>query len=120
MESIGERLIEKKMFMIDKEGVRKDIRAIKEKLTSPSKKMECIAAIEKTIDTKESHIWRADAGSCIGNVCNISSQIEIEIGILRDAVGAIKEGDNKRAVASLENYVAFIEKYYDDEMPAYR
>ena len=107
----------KKMFMIDKEGVRKDIRAIEEKLTSLSKKMECIADIEKIIDMKESHVWRADAGSCRGNVCDISSQIEIEIGILQDAVGSIKEGNNKRAVASLEDYVAFIEKYYNDERP---
>ncbi len=108
-----------KMFMVDKEGVREGIRDIKEKLTLPSKKMECIADIEKIIDMKESHIWRADAGSCRGNVCDISSQIEIEVGILQNAVGAIKEGDNKRAVASLEDYVAFIEKYYDDERPTY-
>jgi hypothetical protein len=105
--------------MIDKKEVREIITAAKEKLANPEKEVECIADIEKMIGMKQSHVWRADLGSCCGNVCNISSQIEIEIGILRDALEAIKEGDNGKAASSLENYVAFIEEHYENEHPTY-
>ena len=66
------------MLMIDKKGIREDISTVKEKLASPLKKAECITDIEKMIDMKQSHIWRADMGSCRGSICNISLQIEIE------------------------------------------
>jgi hypothetical protein len=107
------------MLMIDKKSVREDIRAIKKKLASPSKKAECMADVEKMIDIKQSHLWRADLGSCRGNICNISSQIDIEIGILRDALEAIKKDDNSKATSLLGNYVSFIEEYYEDEHPPY-
>jgi len=105
--------------MIDKKGVRGDISTVKEKLASPLKKAECIADIEKMIDMKQSHVWRADMGSCRGSMCNISSQIEMEMGILRDAVEAVKEDDNSKASLWLENYLAFIEEHYENEHPTY-
>jgi hypothetical protein len=105
--------------MIDKKGVREDINMVKEKLASPLRKAECIADIEKMVDMKQSHVWRADMGSCRGSMCNISSQIEMEIGILRDAVEAIKENDNRKAGLLLENYLAFIEENYENEHPTY-
>jgi hypothetical protein len=108
------------MLMIDKRSIREDINALKQKLASPSKKAECVTDIEKIIDMKQSHLWRADLGSCSGNICNISPQIEIEMGILQDAVEAIKGDDNSKAVSLLENYVAFIEENYEDEHPTYQ
>ena len=108
------------MLMIDKRSIREDVHTLKQKLASPSKKLECVTDIEKIIDMKQSHLWRADLGSCSGNICNISSQVEIEMGILRDAVEAIKGDDNSKAVSLLENYVAFIERNYEDEHPAYQ
>jgi hypothetical protein len=105
--------------MIDKKGVREDINMVKEKLASPLRKAECIADIEKMVDMKQSYVWRADMGSCRGSMCNISSQIEMEIGILRDAVEAIKENDNRKAGLLLENYLAFIEENYENEHPTY-
>ena len=44
---------------------------------------------------------------------------EIEMGILQDAVEAIKEDDNSRASLWLENYLAFIEEHYENEHPTY-
>jgi hypothetical protein len=105
--------------MIDKKEVRETIVAVKEKLANPEKKAECIAEIEKMIGMKQSHVWRADLGSCCGNVCNISSQIEIEIGILQGALDAVKEGSNSKAASLLEDYLAFVEEHYDNEHPNY-
>ncbi len=107
------------MLMIDKKEVRETIAAIKEKLASPSKKADCIADIEKMIGIKQSHVWRADLGSCYGNVCNISSQIEIEIGILNEALDTVREGDNSKAASLLESFLAFVEEHYDNEHPNY-
>jgi hypothetical protein len=107
------------MLMLDKKGAREAITAVKQKLAKPEKKAECIADIEKMIGIKQSHVWRAELGSCCGNICNISSQIEIEIGILKDAVEAIKEGNNSQAVSLLENYLAFVEEHYENERPSY-
>jgi hypothetical protein len=105
--------------MLDKRGAREAITAVKQKLAKPEKKAECVADIEKMIGIKQSHVWRADLGSCCGNICNISSQIEIEIGILKDAVDAVKGGDNSKAASLLENYLAFVEEHYKDEHPSY-
>jgi hypothetical protein len=107
------------MLMVDKERVRGTIAAIKEKLANAQKKAECIADIENMIDIKQAHIWRADAGSCCGNVCNISSLIGMEIGILQDAIEAIQREDTGKAASLLENYVAFIEENYQNEHPPY-
>lgn len=107
------------MLMVDKERVRGTIAAIKEKLANAQRKAECIADIENMIDIKQAHIWRADVGSCCGNVCNISSLIGMEIGILQDAIEAIQREDTGKAAALLENYVAFIEENYQNERPPY-
>jgi hypothetical protein len=107
------------MLMIDKKGVREDISTVKEKLANHKKKAECITDIEKMIDMKQSHVWRADMGSCRGSICNISSQIEMEMGILQDAVEAVKGDDNSKAGLLLENYLAFMEEHYENEHPTY-
>ena len=107
------------MLMISREAVE-SIVAIKAKLADPKKKAECIADIERTIEMKQSHLWRADAGSCCANLCGVSSQFEAEINILQSVLDALKEDDNSKATARLEDYLAFLEKSYEPEPPGIR
>jgi len=102
--------------MINKESAKKDITAIKEKLANPKKRTECIADIEKLIDMKQSHIWRVESiAPCCGNICGYASLFEAEIGILQGILDGLKKNDNDKAVALLEDYLAFLEKNYKDE-----
>jgi len=105
------------MFSIDKEGTRRTINAIKEKVANPEKRIECAAEIEKLIDIKQSHIWRVDGvAACCGNdICGLAYLFEAEIGILQGALSAVKDGDNNKACTVLEDYLAFIEEHYEDE-----
>lgn len=93
--------------------------AIKEKLSQPGKREECIEDIKKLLEIKESHLWRADLGSCVGGLCRMTGLIEIENGILEDAVLALKNGDDGRAASALEDYIAFLKKHYEPERPGY-
>ena len=104
------------MLMINKESARKNITAIKEKLADPEKRTECIADIEKLIDMKRSHIWRVEnIAPCCGNICGLASLFEAEIENLQSILNALKNNDNAKAVALLEEYLAFLEKNYRDE-----
>ncbi len=107
------------MLMIDKGDVEAAIAAAKEKLANPRTKEECIADIKKLVDIKQSHMWRSDYGSCVGGLCNISSLIDIEIGILEGAIEAIESGDNNKATNLLDSYVAFVNEHYDNERSPY-
>ncbi len=108
------------MLMTDKESARVNITAIKEKLTNPEKKGECIAEIKKLIDIKQSHIWRADSiAPCCGSICGLVPLFEAEVGILESALNAVEGGNNNKASTLLENYLAFLEKNYEDEHPNY-
>jgi len=102
--------------MINKETAKKDITAIKEKLANPEKRTEGIADIEKLIDAKRSHIWRVESiAPCCGSIYGFASLFEAEIGILQGILNALKKNDNDKAVALLEDYLAFLEKNYKDE-----
>jgi len=107
------------MLMISREAIESVI-AIKQKLADPKKKAECIADIEKTIEMKQSHLWRADAGSCCANLGGVSCQFEAEINILQGVLDALKEDDSNKAAARLEDYLAFLEKSYEPEPPSLR
>ena len=105
------------MLMIDKKNARANITAIREKLVNPEKKAECIADIEKLIDMKQSHIWRADSISpCCGSICGLVPLFEAEIEILQSILNAMGKNDNGEAAALLEDYLAFLEKNYEDEI----
>lgn len=109
------------MLMIDIESARQDIAAIRQKLASPERKTACIAAIEKLIDIKESHIWRVEGmASCCGNICGSASLFGSEIGILQAALNAVKQNDSEKAAALLEDYLAFLDKNYQHDHPNYR
>jgi len=105
-----------KMLMINKESAKKNITAIKEKLADPKKKTECVSDIENLIDIKRSHIWRADSiAPCCGNICGLTSLFEAEIKDLQNTLNALKKNDNTKALALLEDYLAFLERNYKDE-----
>lgn len=107
------------MLMMDKDDVERAITATKERLVGPEAREQCVSDIQKLIDIKQSHMWRAEYGSCVGNLCNISSLVEMEIGILQNVIDAIKAGDGGKAAALLDEYVAFIDVHYDDERTPY-
>ena len=66
------------MFMISKETMN-SVFSLREKIADPEKRAECIADVENMIRSKESHLARADWGTCCGNICNLVPQIESEI-----------------------------------------
>jgi len=106
------------MWMVSKEAMEEAME-VKRKLADPEKREQSLADIEHMIEVKQSHLWRADVGSCCGALCNLTGLIEIEIGILQDAAEALKSGDDGKAASLLEDYIAFLEKYYEPERPSY-
>jgi hypothetical protein len=91
--------------------------AIKHKLCHPEKKSECIADIERIVDVKQAHLWRADSLSpcCGGTICNLAAQFQAEIEILGDVLNGLKGGHNSKAATLLEEYLAFLQKSYKSE-----
>ena len=102
------------MFMISKETIN-GVMSLREKAADPGKKAECIAEVENMIKLKESHLARADWGSCCGNICNLVPQIESEIQILQDTLEALRKEDSVKAISLLEDYIAFLQKNYSPE-----
>ena len=106
------------MLMISREVIESVI-ATKEKLANPEKKAECIADIENMIEMKQSHLWRADWGSCCGGIGSLVPQLETEIGILQETLDALKQDDSSKASSLIEDYLAFLEKNYEPERSNY-
>lgn len=104
------------MLVISRDNTESII-ALEHKLCNPEKKSECIAEIEKIMDMKQLHLWRADSLSpcCGGDICSLVPQFEAEIGILADALTALKGGDSSKATTLLEDYLAFLGKSYRSE-----
>ena len=102
------------MLMISKEAMESVI-AIREKVTDPKKKVECIADVENMIEIKQSHLARAEWGSCCGNICSLVPQIDNEIQMLQNILEALRRGDNERATSLLEDYIAFLQQNYEAE-----
>ncbi len=90
--------------------------AIKHKLCDPEKKSECIAEIERIMDVKQAHLWRADSlAPCCGAMCNLAAQFQAEIEILGDVLKDLKGGHDSKAATLLEEYLAFLQKSYRSE-----
>ena len=102
------------MFMISKETMN-SVMALREKIADPAKKAECIADLEDMIKTKESHLARADWGTCCGNIGNLVPQIESEIQMLRNILEVLRNGDDTKAAPLLEDYISFLQKNYSPE-----
>jgi hypothetical protein len=102
------------MFMISKETMN-SVMSLREKIADPKNKAECIAEVENMIKMKESHLARADWGSCCGNIRNLAPQIDTELQMLQNTLDVLKEGDNTKAASLLEDYIAFLHKNYTPE-----
>jgi hypothetical protein len=102
------------MFMISKETMD-SVMSLREKIADPEKRAECIAAVENMIKMKESHLARADWGSCCGNICNLVPQIESELQMLQNTLEILRKGDSTKASSLLEDYIAFLQKNYSPE-----
>ena len=104
--------------MISREAVE-GISALKRKLSDPEKKAEWVPDVEKMIETKQSHLWRAEWGSCCGNICNLAAQIDNEIEMLQHILDVTRTGDGNKAASMLEEYIAFLDKHYEKERACY-
>jgi len=89
--------------------------ALREKMADPAKRAECIADLEDMIKTKESHIARADWGTCCGDICSLVPQLESEIQMLQNILEAFGNGDRTNAAALLEDYISLLQKNYTPE-----
>ena len=102
------------MFMISKETMN-SVMSLKERIADPKKRGECIADVENMIKMKESHLARADWGSCCGNIRNLAPQIDGELQLLRNILETLERKDGKKASSLLEDYVALLQRNYRPE-----
>ena len=102
------------MFMLSKETMN-SVMSLKEKMGDPKKKAECVAELENMIKMKESHLARAEWGSCCGNIRNLAPQIDSELHVLQNTLEALKKKDNPKASSLLEDYIALLKKNYTPE-----
>ena len=104
------------MLIISKEAME-SILSLKAKIADTARTAECIADLEKMIEVKDSHLYRADCGSCCGSICSLTYQIDNELGMLQEILGFLKEGNSKKAASLFEEYIAFLKVNYQPESP---
>ncbi len=102
------------MFMISKETMH-SVMSLREKIADPGKRAECIADVENMIKIKESHLARAEWGSCCGNISNLAPQIDSELQMLQNTLEVLRKEDSTKAASLLEDYIAFLQKNYSPE-----
>jgi hypothetical protein len=102
------------MFMISKETMN-GVMSLREKMADSKNNAECIAEVQNMIKMKESHLARADWGSCCGNIGNLTPQIETELQMLQNTLEALNQGNRAKAVSLLEDYIAFLHENYTPE-----
>jgi hypothetical protein len=102
------------MFMISKETMN-SVMSLREKIADPGKRAECIADVENMIKIKESHLARAEWGTCCGNICNLVPQIDSELQMLHNILEVLRKGDSTKTASLLEDYIAFLQKNYSPE-----
>jgi hypothetical protein len=101
------------MLMISKEAME-SVMSLRGKIADPEKKAECIADVENMITIKQSHLARAEWGSCCGNICNLAPQMDSELQMLQKILEVLTE-DSTRAASLLEDYIAFLQENYRPE-----
>lgn len=101
------------MPIISKEAMR-SVMSLRDKIADPEKRAECIAEVEGMIEMKESHLARAEWGSCCGSTCNLAPQIEHEIQMLTSVLELLKAGSTQ-ASSALERYIALLQEGYRPE-----
>jgi len=102
------------MFMISKETMN-SVMALKEKMGDPKRSAESIVEVENMIEMKESHLARAEWGSCCGNIRNLVPQIDSELRLLQNILETLKSKDGKKAGPLLDDYIALLKKSYTPE-----
>ena len=102
------------MLMISKETMN-SVMSLRAKIADPEKKAECIADVENMIKMKEAHLARAEWGSCCGNICNLTSQIDSELQILQNTLDVLRREDSTKAASLLEDYIALLQASYRPE-----
>ena len=102
------------MFMISKETMN-SVMSLREKMADSKRTAECIADVENMIKMKESHLARAEWGSCCGNIRNLAPQIDSELRSLQNILETLKGNDSKKANALLEDYIASLQRNYAPE-----
>ena len=102
------------MFMISKETMN-SVMALREKIADPRKRTDCIADVKDMIEMKESHMARADWGTCCGDICSLVPQIESEIQMLQNISEVLRNEDFTKAASLLEDYISFLQKNYSPE-----
>jgi hypothetical protein len=102
------------MFMISRETVAA-VTSLKAKVADPAQKAQCIADLENMIRMKESHLARAEWGSCCGNIHNLAPQIEAELKMLRSTLDALMTSDLAKAGSLFEGYVISLQTNYTPE-----
>jgi hypothetical protein len=85
------------------------IKAVRQKLAEPAQIQEARADIKKMLEIKQTLLWRADAGTCCGSLCNIATSLSREISILENALNALEKGEKSTALQSLEEYEQLLE-----------
>jgi hypothetical protein len=99
------------MLMISKETMN-SVMSLREKIADPEKRAECIADVENMIKIKESHLARAEWGSCCGNICNLVPQLDNELQMLQNTLEVLRNEDGTKASSLLEDYLAFLQETY--------
>jgi len=102
------------MFMLSKEAMN-SVMSLRDKVSDPKKKAECVAELENMIKMKEAHLARAEWGSCCGNIRNLAPQIDSEFGLLQNILETLKSNDGKKARPLLDDYIASLQKNYTPE-----
>ena len=85
------------------------VKAIRQKLTEPARIQEARADIKKMLEIKQTLLWRADAGTCCGSLCNIATSLSREIVILENAFNALEKGEKSKTIQALEEYEHLLE-----------
>jgi hypothetical protein len=104
----------REMLIVSKETMH-SLMALREKMADPEKRTECVADVENMIKIKESHLARAEWGSCCSSIGNLASQIDSELKMLQKILEVIRKGDSPKAGSLLEDYIAFLQENYSPE-----
>jgi hypothetical protein len=102
------------MFMLSKEAMNSVI-SLRDKISDPKKKAECIADLENMIKMKEAHLARAEWSSCCGNMRSLAPQIDSEIRLLQSILETLQSKNGTTARSLLDDYIALLQKNYMPE-----
>jgi hypothetical protein len=80
------------------------VKTTREKLDKPDKIDEAIDDVKRMVEIKKTLLWRADAGTCCGSLCNIASSLASEISLLENALSGLEKGNRESARQILEEY----------------